>query len=302
MATHKVPQDVEADDKLLGPLSLKQFIFAVLGLGFGYLTFFFATKVHILLALIWIPPTIVFFVLGLYQRKDQPVEVYLASALRFYLKPHKRKWSQDGYEERVIITAPPKIERNYTKNFTSEEATSRLSNLSRMMDSRGWASKLSTDWQNPQLATAAAASSDRLVQPNDLRPSGIDPQLYTQPVDVMDEQSSLVAQDFQSKISQNDSTAKQHALQVLQQARQDTPDDTARANEASTTTTPTYQKYPEMHQKVLDPTPTVVAHPAPAAPSPQPEPKPVTPEVPDPVTAEDTTQTNDDGSVEIRLH
>ena len=137
MATHKVPQDVEAEDKLLGPLSLKQFIFTILGLGFGYLAFVFATKIHILLALIWLPPMIVFFVLGLYQRKDQPVEVYLASALRFYLKPHKRKWSQDGYEERVIITAPPKIEHNYTKNFTSEEATSRLSSLSRMMDSRG---------------------------------------------------------------------------------------------------------------------------------------------------------------------
>jgi hypothetical protein len=27
MAVHKVPQDVEADDKFLGPLSFKQFLF-----------------------------------------------------------------------------------------------------------------------------------------------------------------------------------------------------------------------------------------------------------------------------------
>ena len=46
MATHKVPQDVEAEDKLVGFLSLKQFIFVIFGIAFGWLTFFFATKVH----------------------------------------------------------------------------------------------------------------------------------------------------------------------------------------------------------------------------------------------------------------
>jgi hypothetical protein len=81
MATHAVPQDVEADDKLIGFLSLKQFIFTVIGLGFGYLTFFFFTKVHPLAAIAWLPFTMVFLVLGLYQRKDQPAEVFLVSAL-----------------------------------------------------------------------------------------------------------------------------------------------------------------------------------------------------------------------------
>jgi hypothetical protein len=305
MATHKVPQDVEAEDKLLGPLSLKQFIFTILGLGFGYLTFVFATKIHILLALIWIPPMIVFFVLGLYQRKDQPVEVYLASALRFYLKPHKRKWSQDGYEERVVITAPPKIEHNYTKNFTSEEATSRLSSLSRMMDSRGWASKLSTDWQNPQLATAAA--SDRLVQPSDVSQGRVDPQTYVQPVDVMDEQSSLVAQDFQAKISQTESSTKQHALQVLQQARQDAPDPDDSSDTIEPVEQPTYQKYPDMHQKIVQPEPTApteqpISETQPQQPEPVPTPQPETKAESLPQTEPEATTTNDDGSVEIRLH
>ncbi len=251
MATHKVPQDVETDDKLVGFLSLKQFIFTILGLGFGYLTFLFFTQVHPITALIWIPPSIICFVLGLYQRKDQPVEVYLASALRFYLKPHKRIWSLEGYEERVIVTAPPKIEHHYTKNFNSEEATSRLSNLSRLMDSRGWATKLTSDWQNPQLATVAA--SERLVQPSQAQNSGVDIQAYTQPVDVMDEQASAVAQDFQSRLDQTDSSAKQHALQTLQQARQSTTSDDVQASDDTGMTPPTFQKYPAMHQKIVAP-------------------------------------------------
>lgn len=251
MATHKVPQDVEADDKLIGFLSLKQFIFTVLGLGFGYLTFIFAARIHPLASIIWIPPMAVCLVLGLYQRKDQPVEVYLASALQFYLKPHKRKWDQEGYEERVMITAPPKIEKHYTKDFSSEEATSRLTSLSRMMDSRGWASKMVADWQNPQLASTAA--SERLVQPHDLHTgqTGIDPQNYTQPVDVMDETTSLVAQDMQSRISQTESTTKQHAMKVLQKARESAsqPENIVEENIA----VPTYRKFPTMRQKVIQP-------------------------------------------------
>ncbi len=38
MATYKIPQNVEAEDKLIGPFSFKQFIFLILGFNIlGYL-------------------------------------------------------------------------------------------------------------------------------------------------------------------------------------------------------------------------------------------------------------------------
>jgi hypothetical protein len=246
MATHKVPQDVEAEDKLIGFLSLRQFVMVLVGLGFGYLTFFFFTRIHPVTALIWIPPAAVCLILGLYQRKDQPVEVYLASALRFYFKPRKRRWDQEGYEERVIITAPQRVEKRYTKNFSGEEAVSRLDNLSRLMDSRGWTSKLMGEWQNPQLASAAAG--DRLVQPGG---SGL-PQAqqdFVQPIDMMDETTSRVAQNFQARIQQTNSTTHQQAVLAMQQAMP-----TGRQAQSTTSTpAPTFKKYPEMRQKVVQP-------------------------------------------------
>ena len=300
MATHKVPQDVEAEDKLIGFLSLKQFIFVILGLVSGWIGFTFATKIHPLSVLIWIPPTAVFLILGLYQRKDQPVEIYLASALRFHLKPRTRKWDQEGYEERILITAPPKYEKHYTKDFSSEEATSRLSTLSHLMDSRGWATKMASDWQNPQLATAAA--SDRLVQPGQLQ-TGIDVQQYMQPADVMDENSSIVAQEFQSRIDQTSNDARQQALQVVQSARMSTPTPSISTPiEPPQTTTPTYQKYPQMHQKVV---PAQDVSPAQAPPAPIINTNPITPASPVPNPApqpEPEATATDDGSVEIKLH
>lgn len=305
MATHKVPQDVETDDKLIGFLSMKQFIFVIAGLGFGYLTFFFTTKIHFLAGIIWVPFTVIFLVLGLYQRKDQPVEIYLASAIRFYLKPHKRKWNQEGYEERVVITAPPKVERKYTKDFTGEEAVSRLDNLSRLMDSRGWTTKLPGEWQNPQLANTA--SSERLVQSSALAGNnGIDVQQYLQPADMMDENTNPVAQDFQSKIDQVDSSAKQHALQIIQQAQGSASDPTVDPGDDSEpieNSAVKYQKYPEMKQKTIEPSqpePTKTTPVTPATPAVEPpqitlSKSPVPPNNPQPVET-------DDGSVEISLH
>ncbi|MBP9738220.1 PrgI family protein [Candidatus Saccharibacteria bacterium] len=291
MATHKVPQDVETEDKLIGFLSLKQFIFVVVGLGFGYLMFFFATKINVLVSLIWLPFTVVPLVLGLYQRKDQPVEVYLASAIRFHLKPRTRKWDQEGYEERVIVTAPPKIEHNYTKSFSGEEAVSRLTGLSHMMDSRGWASRLSGDWQNPQLAVAAA-SENRLVQPGQVAQADAYLQNYMQPADIMDEQTSVVARDFQSKIDQTDDSTRAHAMKALEEAR-----------------APHVEKYPQMKQTVIQPSePLKQVRPEPVMPVEEPaivEPTPtIEPEAPTPIIEAVLPEPikTDDGSVEISLH
>lgn len=235
MATHKVPQDVETEDKLIGFLSLRQFIFVVVGLGFGYLTFFFATKVNILLAIIWVPFTVVPLVLGLYQRHDQPVETYLASALRFYFKPRKRKWDQEGFVERVVVTAPPKIEHHYTKDFTGEEALGRLTRLSRLMDSRGWATKLDADWQNPQLAETASSGSRIQAQTSD---SNAALSTYMQPADIMDEQTSIVARDLQSRIESTDNSARAHAMKTLDLARAGGSDNTAGAARTGTVAQP----------------------------------------------------------------
>lgn len=44
MATYKVIQDIEAEDKLVGPLTLRQFVYAGIAAVSGYLGFLMATK------------------------------------------------------------------------------------------------------------------------------------------------------------------------------------------------------------------------------------------------------------------
>lgn len=138
MAEYKVPQDVEADDKLLGPFSFRQFIYLIvvavgIGLGWGLYMLFPP------LVILPLPVVIFFGALALPLRKDQPMEIYLAAIMSFYLKPRKRFWTPDGIESLVEITAPRTVEAQRTKNLSQTEAEQRLSYLASLSDTRGWA-------------------------------------------------------------------------------------------------------------------------------------------------------------------
>ena len=78
MAVYKVPQDVEADDKLIGPFTFRQFIYLIIVALLIAIAWWMA---QFFVGLIIFPlPFIVFFgALALPLRKDQPMEIYLAA-------------------------------------------------------------------------------------------------------------------------------------------------------------------------------------------------------------------------------
>lgn len=136
MAQYKVPQDVEADDKLLGPLSFRQFIYlgivaALVAVGW------FLSQIFLVLAIIPVPFALFFLILALPLRKDQPMETYLAALISFYTKPNKRFWNPGQRESTISIVAPKIVEKNLVKNLSEEEASRRLSFLAGLVDSEG---------------------------------------------------------------------------------------------------------------------------------------------------------------------
>ena len=138
MAVYKVPQDVEADDKLIGPFSFRQFIYLIIvaisgGAAWGLGSVFPALAI--------IPMPIIFFfgALALPLRKDQPMETYLSAVVSFYfLKSRKRMWSPDGIDSFITIIPPKNEDIRRTKDFGEDEASRRLGYLSELVDSHGW--------------------------------------------------------------------------------------------------------------------------------------------------------------------
>ncbi|OYX41152.1 hypothetical protein B7Y94_05520 [Candidatus Saccharibacteria bacterium 32-49-12] len=138
MAEYKVPQDVEADDKLLGPFTFRQFIY--LGITVAAIVLaWFLSRLFIGLAVVPLPIILLFGALALPIRKDQPMEIYLAAIVSFYLKPRRRLWEPDGIESLIQVTEPRTDEVRRTKDLTQADAEQRLRYLASIVDSGGWA-------------------------------------------------------------------------------------------------------------------------------------------------------------------
>ena len=160
MAQYKVPQNVEADDKLLGPFTFRQFVYllivaGLIALGVGLF------QIFPLLVIIPLPLVLLFAALALPIKKDQPMETYLAAIVSYYLKPRKRFWMPGQRESTITITAPKIVEENRTRDITGEEATHRLSFLADIVDTEGYAIKgAAASPMREDLVAEANATSD----------------------------------------------------------------------------------------------------------------------------------------------
>ncbi len=160
MAQYKVPQDVEADDKLIGPFSFRQFVYLLIA-GGGIALAVGLFQIFPLLAIIPVPIVLFFLILALPLKKDQPMETYLAAIVSYYLKPHNRIWVPGQRESTILITAPKIVEETRKRDLSQEEATHRLSFLANIVDTEGQAIKdVNNSVMRDDLAAEANTVSD----------------------------------------------------------------------------------------------------------------------------------------------
>lgn len=214
MSVYKVPQDVEADDKFLGPLSFRQFIFAGIVMITGYISFLMLTRGAALGVIFTLPIMLLFGFLAFPFGREQPNEVWLAAQIRFFIKPRRRIWNQDGAKDLVKVVAPKREVHHYTDGLSQNEVKSRLSALASMMDTRGWAVK------NVNLTQQDMSANDRLIATTSSMPtaSGFDD--TTTATDVLDENTSDIAQHFDTMIERSEADHRQAILDKLRTARE----------------------------------------------------------------------------------
>lgn len=194
MAVYKVPQDVEADDKLIGPFSFRQFIYLIIVVGAGFIGYFLS-QLFLPLFIIVLPVVLFFGALALPLRKDQPMETYLAAIVSFYLKPRKRMWVPDGTQAFVEITVPNVVEVQRVKDISESEAEQRLSYLASIVDSRGWAVR-GVQGQAP--TSPGSMTNDAYFEAQSA-------------ADILDETSG-VGQAFETRLDQADSRRHQEMI------------------------------------------------------------------------------------------
>jgi hypothetical protein len=162
---YKVPQNVESDDKILGPFTLKQAIYIAIGIMYGLLTFALLRALLPVWFIVGVPPMLVMVMLGAYKRSDQPFESYVVNIAGYFVKPRKRIWHKDPiveafHIEQTVVTAEQ-------ARRDPREVLGELEKLAQVVDTRGWSAK-SAKIQEPTIVHpgASALDNDRIVQPS----------------------------------------------------------------------------------------------------------------------------------------
>lgn len=243
MAVYKVPQDVEAEDKLVGPFGFRQFVYLGIAGGLGFVAYLLF-RINPVLITIPLPVIGFFVILALPLRKEQPMETYLLALLRFYMKPKLRLWNPDGTITYVEIVAPKTIERVLSKEYGAEAATERLDYLARVMDSRGWSLKGEGAHPGASLTATVAAEAQTAN-------------------DIMDDHAEL-AKSFDEKIAQKDEQRRQEVVTQMRKAASAPKQQSQAITPAMAGITPTptggdgtppaFNPYPtSMHQRIILP-------------------------------------------------
>ncbi len=296
MAVYKVPQDVEADDKLIGPFSFRQFIYLIIVVGAGFIGYFLS-QLFLPLFVIVLPIILLFGALALPLRKDQPMQTYLAAIVSFYIKPRKRMWVPDGTQAFVEITVPNVVEVRRVKDISESEAEQRLSYLASIVDSRGWAVR---GVQSPIPTSPGSMTNDAYLE--------------AQAAPDMLDETMGIGQSLDTKLDQVDAQRHQKMLERfrVQSAGVAVPPPTGFAQPVTPTVLPTdpyaslappadlfapspqptadepditvaFNPYPTMHQSVLSPmgdTPVQAPVENPIPPEPEkPSEKPLSPDI-----------------------
>ncbi|MYB40355.1 PrgI family protein [Candidatus Saccharibacteria bacterium] len=165
MASYKVIQEVEAEDKIIGPFALKHIIYGMIATGIGVAGWFMGGKTSYWLAIPLLSPFFLitaFVCLSALLRLNQPADVWLFSRMNFTFRPKKRLWQQIGGTYRpFMITEKTAVTAAGPASRTDSEVETMARDLSSILDSRGRSIRGET------MQPAVAAHADALDKEHD---------------------------------------------------------------------------------------------------------------------------------------
>jgi hypothetical protein len=87
----QIPQFIEVEDKIFGPLSIKQFIYLAGGAGLSVLFYIFMPSLYLAIPLI-IPSLGLGLALAFYKVNNKPFIFFMENAIRYVLNPKLYIW------------------------------------------------------------------------------------------------------------------------------------------------------------------------------------------------------------------
>jgi hypothetical protein len=141
---YKIPQNIDIEDKILGPFTLRQFLYIIVGGISIYVLFnMFATTNLMLFIALSAPIATITLALVFVKVNERPFLDFFFYFITYIQDPKQKKWIKSTKIKEFNITARVAEEEKQKQRDLSDLsrrgiAISQLSQLSIVLDSRGW--------------------------------------------------------------------------------------------------------------------------------------------------------------------
>jgi len=137
---YKVPQNVDIEDRVIGTLTLRQFMILLIGAGFILIfNFIFVGPLRIIFWFLALLIGGVALAFAFVKYGDQRLEIFAMSAFKTITAPRKRIWKKEEVLPQIIKKATePKPESRTAPKKNLEEAKGDLEKLAELVDSGGY--------------------------------------------------------------------------------------------------------------------------------------------------------------------
>jgi hypothetical protein len=142
---YKIPQNVGIEDKIVGPLSLRQLIIVAVGTGISWVLFAIMSKlyeVNFIEYAVIAMPALLSAAFALIRINDQSLTKYLQLLMEFSMKPKRRVWDHRGIASLVApdLGEPVTAEASTMNSdlLAKSKKASNLRQLSLVLDSGGF--------------------------------------------------------------------------------------------------------------------------------------------------------------------
>jgi len=130
---YQVPQNIDMEDKIIGPLTMAQFLYLMVGGMVLYLMYL--TLIPVAFFGLGIPLGLVTLAFAFLKVQDQPLPKFLAATLLYLVRAKSRVWQKDASASYLKIVAKGPASTQPAAAPTSPVAQDELDELSQLLDS-----------------------------------------------------------------------------------------------------------------------------------------------------------------------
>lgn len=136
----KVPQDVQREDTIIGPITLKQLAILFIGGGTAYATYISISKTYMIET--WLPPVVILSAITLafafLKVHSLPFHIFLMNFIEYHMLARKRIWIQGaGYGFIPPFESEKKKEKKLEAVKKMDRTQKHLEELTKVLDTHG---------------------------------------------------------------------------------------------------------------------------------------------------------------------